>query len=254
MRQDSSVHRRACRLLLDKKQQKHKGAQEVLAALSFLEVEERTGRATLDVTEFRYVISRFCELARLDPDEVPFLLHTKTLPPNRWQQLAAKGDHACAWHLRWASLPRPGGRDARQSWPGWTLTRCPSSCTSDDYHLVGGSSLQPKQIVHVPGALIRLTWPRPGGRMQGISSACYCHPVACRLWKASSSWQLPMRSGTGPSLKEAMEKEVNEQVGLPPSRAASQVWRSEGSGMSQTVGQDTALGKGASCERRDSGA
>ncbi len=45
----------------------------MLAALSFLEVEERTGRMSLDVTEFRYVVTRFCELARLDPDEVPLL-------------------------------------------------------------------------------------------------------------------------------------------------------------------------------------
>ena len=59
-----------CRVLLDKKKQQHKGAQEVLAALSFLEVEERTGRMNLDVTETRYVISRFCELGRLDTDEV----------------------------------------------------------------------------------------------------------------------------------------------------------------------------------------
>lgn len=57
-------------MLLDKKKQQHKGAQEVLAALSFLEVEERTGRTHLDVTETRYVISRFCELGRLDTDEV----------------------------------------------------------------------------------------------------------------------------------------------------------------------------------------
>ena len=62
-----------CRVLLDKKQQKHKGAQEVLAALSFLEVEERTGRMSLDITEFRYVVTRFCELARLDENEVPIL-------------------------------------------------------------------------------------------------------------------------------------------------------------------------------------
>ena len=60
--------------MLDKKRQRHKGAQEVLAALSFLEVEERTGRTSLDVTEFRYVVSRFCELARLDADEVPLIL------------------------------------------------------------------------------------------------------------------------------------------------------------------------------------
>ena len=62
-------------MLLDKKQQKRKGAQEVLAALSFLEVEERTGRMSLDVTEFRYVVTRFCELAGLNADEVPLLLH-----------------------------------------------------------------------------------------------------------------------------------------------------------------------------------
>lgn len=59
-----------CRLLLGKKREKGRNAQEVLAALSFLEVEERTGRASLDITEFRYIVAHFCELARLDPDEV----------------------------------------------------------------------------------------------------------------------------------------------------------------------------------------
>ena len=59
-----------CRVLLEKKQRRGKSAQEVLAALSFLEVEERVGRASLDAAEFRYVLHRFCELARLDPDEV----------------------------------------------------------------------------------------------------------------------------------------------------------------------------------------
>lgn len=62
-----------CRLLLDEKQHRRKDAKEVLAALSFLEVEERTGRMSLDITEFRYVVSRFCELARLDADEVCIL-------------------------------------------------------------------------------------------------------------------------------------------------------------------------------------
>lgn len=57
-------------MLLDKKKQRKVDAQEVLAALSFLEVEERTGRTNLDVTEFRYVISRFCDLGRLDTDDV----------------------------------------------------------------------------------------------------------------------------------------------------------------------------------------
>lgn len=70
--------RYGCRLLLDKKRQRHKNAQEALAALSFLEVEERTGRINLDVTEFRYVVSRFCELARLDAGEVPFLLPSRS--------------------------------------------------------------------------------------------------------------------------------------------------------------------------------
>lgn len=60
----------SCRILLDKKQRRGQSAQEVLAALSFLEVEERVGRVALDVAEFRYVVHRFCELARLDPDEV----------------------------------------------------------------------------------------------------------------------------------------------------------------------------------------
>ena len=59
-----------CRVLLEKKQRRGKSAQEVLAALSFLEVEERVGRASLDAAEFRYVLHRFSELARLDPDEV----------------------------------------------------------------------------------------------------------------------------------------------------------------------------------------
>ena len=60
----------ACRVLLGKKQRRGKGAQEVLAALSFLEEEERVGRPALDAAEFRYVLHRFSELARLDPDEV----------------------------------------------------------------------------------------------------------------------------------------------------------------------------------------
>ena len=62
-----------CRVLLDKKQQKRKGTQEVLAALSFLEEEERTGRTRLDITEFRYIVTRFGVVARLHADEVPVL-------------------------------------------------------------------------------------------------------------------------------------------------------------------------------------
>ncbi len=58
------------RLLLEKRREKRRNTQEVLAALSFLEVEERTGRASLDVTEFRYIVTRLCELARLDSNEV----------------------------------------------------------------------------------------------------------------------------------------------------------------------------------------
>ena len=57
----------------------------MLAALSFLEVEERAGRLSLDVTEFRYVVSRFCELARLDADEVPCLPSVKS-GTSGWQQ------------------------------------------------------------------------------------------------------------------------------------------------------------------------
>jgi hypothetical protein len=73
-----------CRLLLEKKREKRRNAQEVLAALSFLEVEERTGRASLDVTEFRYIVARFCELARLDPDEVWQEPHS--MMPLSWAQ------------------------------------------------------------------------------------------------------------------------------------------------------------------------
>ena len=36
--------------------------------------------------------------------------------------------------------------------------------------------------------------------------------------------------GHGPSLKEAMEQEVNEQVGLPPSRTASKSGSQKGQG------------------------
>ena len=71
------------RVLLDKKQRRGKSAQEVLAALSFLEVEERVGRASLDAAEFRYVLHRFCELARLDPDEVNVPDRSLALIPSR---------------------------------------------------------------------------------------------------------------------------------------------------------------------------
>ena len=36
--------------------------------------------------------------------------------------------------------------------------------------------------------------------------------------------------GQGPSLKEAMEQEVNEQVGLPPSRTPSKSGSQKGQG------------------------
>ena len=45
--------------------------------------------------------------------------------------------------------------------------------------------------------------------------------LLCRSLRASSSWPLQMRSGQAPTLKEAMEQEVQEQVGLPPSQSAA---------------------------------
>ncbi len=89
-------------MLLDKKQQKHKGAQEVLAALSFLEVEERTGRMSLDVTEFRYVVTRFCELARLNEDEVPIRRHVwpcchEPAPVSLSQAQRTSASHLAYW-------------------------------------------------------------------------------------------------------------------------------------------------------------
>ena len=64
----------------------------MLAALSFLEVEERRGRVNLDVTEFRYVVSRFSELGGLDTDEV------LVLPPSRFvilRVLCSQRSRAC---------------------------------------------------------------------------------------------------------------------------------------------------------------
>ena len=99
---------------MDMKQQRHKGAQEVLAALSFLEVEERQGRINLDATEFRYVVSRLCELGRLDPDEVPIPAALQTC---RHKRLTASiAGHASVWRLSWDAC----------SWPGathWMQTR-----------------------------------------------------------------------------------------------------------------------------------
>lgn len=58
------------RLLLEQRCERHINAQEVLAVVSFLEVEERTGRMDLDTGEFRYVLQRFSELAKLDREQV----------------------------------------------------------------------------------------------------------------------------------------------------------------------------------------
>lgn len=58
------------RLLLEKRRERHINAQEVLAAVSFLEVEERTGRMDLDTGEFRFILQRFSELAKLDHEQV----------------------------------------------------------------------------------------------------------------------------------------------------------------------------------------
>ena len=82
------------RRLLEEKREKRRNSQEVLAALSFLEVEERTGRASLDVIEFRYIVARFCELARLDPDEVCQEPHS--VMPLPWaQQTSTQPLHVC---------------------------------------------------------------------------------------------------------------------------------------------------------------
>ena len=58
------------RLLLEQRRKRHINAQEVLAAVSFLEVKERTGRMDLNTGEFRYVLQRFSELAKLDREQV----------------------------------------------------------------------------------------------------------------------------------------------------------------------------------------
>ena len=58
------------RLLLEQRRERHINAQEVLAAVSFLEVEERTGRMDLDTGEFCFVLQRFTELAKLDRERV----------------------------------------------------------------------------------------------------------------------------------------------------------------------------------------
>jgi hypothetical protein len=58
------------RLLLEQRRKRHINAQEVLAAVSFLELEERTGRMDLDTGEFRFVLQRFSELAKLDREQV----------------------------------------------------------------------------------------------------------------------------------------------------------------------------------------
>lgn len=58
------------RLLPEQRRGRHINAQEVLAAVSFLEVEERTGRMDLDTGEFCYVLQRFSELAKLYHEQV----------------------------------------------------------------------------------------------------------------------------------------------------------------------------------------
>ena len=175
-----------CRLLLEKKREKRRNAQEVLAALSFLEVEERTGRASLDVTEFRYIVARFCELARLDPDEVCQEPHS--MMPLSWAQQTSTQPSARPLRLHMCmlsfSLPAFSGR---------VLHRL----QSDSFlRLASSVLLHPMGAVHSNTSVTQI--------IDGLIQLAIANEI-----------------GVGPSLKEAMEQEVNEQVGLPPSQGAS---------------------------------